>query len=391
MHGIPSGTPTLVFTDIEGSTQLLRRLGDGYRAVIAEHQRLTREAFARHGGKEVDTQGDSFFVAFSRPRDALLAAVDAQRSHRAHRWPSNAAVRVRIGVHTGPVDLAGERYVGLSVHRTARICAAAHGGQILVSQPTVSLLEDEAEALGEVELRDLGSLRVKDFERPVGIYQAMAPGLSHDHPPLRGIERASIRAPAASDADREQAIAALGEQVAGGRLTLQEYAERIEATAAASTLADLKGLRREPSQASVERRQPRPKRFTAVVFGDTERAGRWRLPRFGLACVLFGNADLDLRQTQLDGEVASITAIVLVGNIDIYVPEGIEVDFGGLAVLGHRRERGSASPAHPSGPLLRVRILSLAGTADLWRLPTASATRTFDEASAALERGDVSG
>jgi hypothetical protein len=103
--------------------------------------------------------------------------------------------------------------------------------------------------------------------------------------------------------------------------------------------------------------------------------------------VLFGNADLDLRQTQLASEVASLTVIVFIGNIDIYVPDGIEVDFGGLTLLGHRRERGGAAPARPGGPLLRVRILCLAGTADLWRLPSASAGMTFDEASAALERG----
>src|SRR6266516_5225942 len=118
---LPTGTVTFVFSDVEGSTRLLRQLRDDYVAVLAQHQRLLREAFGTHGGHEVDTQGDSFFVAFLRPRDAVLGAVAAQRSLEDHRWPSGIELRVRIGIHTGPAELAGERYVGLAVHRAARI------------------------------------------------------------------------------------------------------------------------------------------------------------------------------------------------------------------------------------------------------------------------------
>src|SRR5919201_4330092 len=182
MPELPSGTMTFVFTYVEGSTRLLRQLGERYGAVMAEHGRLLRDAFAEYDGHEVDTQGDSFFVAFARPRDAVLAAVAAQRSLLEHPWPPDVELRVRIGVHSGRAEPAGERYVGLSVHRAARICAAGHGGQILVSQATVALLEDEEE-LPELEFRDLGEQRFKDFDRPVRVHQAIAAGLPAEYPP----------------------------------------------------------------------------------------------------------------------------------------------------------------------------------------------------------------
>ncbi len=381
----PSGILTFVFTDVEGSTRLLRQLVDGSEAVMAEHRHLLREAFSQRGGHEVDAQGDSFFVAFTRPRDAVLAAVAAQRSLLAHPWPSGVVLRVRIGVHTGPAEVAGDRYIGLSVHRAARICAAGHGGQILVSQATVALLEDAAEGRPEVEFRDLGEQRLKDFERPVRIYQALAPGLPDEYPPLSTLAQAVPPTLRASDADRDRTVSALSEHAAAGRLTLEEFSERMDRALAAATLAELEELTLDLPGAAPERPHRRPKRMTVVIFGDTDRTGRWRLPRFSLAWVLFGNADLDLRQAELTGTVASITALVLLGNIDFYVPEGLEVDLGGLAVFGHRREWGRDVPPHPGTPLLRIRILSLFGTADVWRVPFAWADRTIGEVVKALE------
>src|SRR5947209_16031468 len=124
MAELPSGTVTLLFTDIEGSTRLLQRLGDRYAEALAAHHRLLREAFAAHGGHEVDTQGDAFFVAFPRAIDAVQAAVAAQRALAAHPWSEGAAVRIRMGLHTGEPAVVGEGYVGLAVHRAARIGAA---------------------------------------------------------------------------------------------------------------------------------------------------------------------------------------------------------------------------------------------------------------------------
>ena len=142
MQRLPTGTVTLLFTDIEGSTNLLRELGNDYAAVLSEHQRLLRTAFTSRGGVEVDTQGDAFFVAFASARAALDTAVDAQRMFASTR------VRVRIGIHTGEPKVADERYVGLDIALAARICAAAHGGQIVLTQATRELVE--------AELRDLG-------------------------------------------------------------------------------------------------------------------------------------------------------------------------------------------------------------------------------------------
>ena len=127
------GTVTLLFTDVEGSTQLQHRLGDAYQEVVAEHRRLLEQAFAAHEGVVVDRQTESFFVAFARARQAVAAAADAQRALADHGWPDGVQVKVRMGIHSGDPEVAGDRYVGLAVSRAARICACAHGGQVLLS------------------------------------------------------------------------------------------------------------------------------------------------------------------------------------------------------------------------------------------------------------------
>jgi peptide/nickel transport system substrate-binding protein len=180
---LPVGTVTFLFTDIEGSTQLLKRWRQRYAEALAEHQRILREVFAEHDGHEIDTQGDSFFVAFRRAKDAVAAAVDCQRRLAAEPWPDGGQLRVRMGIHTGEPAAAGQRYVGLGVHRAARICAAGHGGQVLVSQTTRELLRDDP--LPEVSLRDLGEHQLKDMDEPERLYQLAAPGLDEDFPPLK--------------------------------------------------------------------------------------------------------------------------------------------------------------------------------------------------------------
>ena len=184
MADMPSGAVTFLFTDIEGSTRLVKQLRERYAAVLADHRGLLRAAFAAHGGYEVDTQGDSFFIAFSSAREALLAAVEAQIALGSHPWPDGIQLRVRMGLHTGHAVAHEGRYTGLAVHRAARIGAAGHGGQILVSQATQTLLEDEEEDL-HVFLRDLGEQRLKDLDRPVRLYQAAADGLPAKFPPIR--------------------------------------------------------------------------------------------------------------------------------------------------------------------------------------------------------------
>jgi YVTN family beta-propeller protein len=175
MVELPSGTVTFLFTDIEGSTRLLKELGPLYGEALAEHQRILRASFAAHGGREVDTQGDSFFVAFGRAREAVAAAVDAQRDLAAHSWAEGGAVRVRMGLHTGEPRVGGERYVGLGVHKAARIAAAGHGGQVLLSRTTRELVEDELPT--GVTIRDLGERRLKDLDRPERLSQLVIDGL----------------------------------------------------------------------------------------------------------------------------------------------------------------------------------------------------------------------
>jgi YVTN family beta-propeller protein len=161
----------------------VKALRERYHAVLAEHQDLLRGVWATYGGYEVDTQGDSFFVAFFSAREAVLAAVQGQLALISHGWPVGIEVKVRMGIHTGQAAMTDGRYTGLAVHRAARICAAGHGGQVLVSQATQTLLDDEEEQLG-VHLRDLGEYRLKDLERPVRLFQAEADGLPVAFPPL---------------------------------------------------------------------------------------------------------------------------------------------------------------------------------------------------------------
>lgn len=187
MSSLPTGTVTFLFTDIEKSTALLQRLGDRqYAEILEEHQRLLREAFAEGNGREIDTQGDAFLVAFSRARDALGTAVAVQRSLMKHNWPDGVSLQVRIGLHTGEPIVSAGRYVGLDVHRAARICAAAHGGQILLSDRASALVTKDLP--DTVTLRDLGEHRLKDLAHPHRLLQALAPGLSSDFPPLRTLD-----------------------------------------------------------------------------------------------------------------------------------------------------------------------------------------------------------
>ncbi|MDX6512134.1 MAG: hypothetical protein QOE36_1638, partial [Gaiellaceae bacterium] len=182
MVELPQGTVTFLFTDIEGSTRLLKHLGDRYSDVLGVHRRLLRDAAEARDGREVDTQGDSFFFAFARANAALGAAVAAQRALAEHDWPEGGEVRVRMGLHTGEPAVGDERYVGLGVHRAARIGAVAHGGQVLLSSATRELVEDE---VGGVSVRELGSYRLKDIDRPERLFQLDIDGLRTDFPTLK--------------------------------------------------------------------------------------------------------------------------------------------------------------------------------------------------------------
>ncbi len=186
MANLPSGTLTVLHTDIENSTPLTRHLREQYPAVLATHRTLLRAAFTAHEGWEVDTQGDSFFVVFPRATQAVAAAVQIQRTLAIEPWPEGGAVRVRIGIHTGEPIRTTEGYTGLDVIRAARIKEAGHGGQVLLSASTAAIIQDAL--LDELSVRDLGVHRLKGLPRPERIFQLLIPGLPADFPPLQTLD-----------------------------------------------------------------------------------------------------------------------------------------------------------------------------------------------------------
>src|SRR5262245_58009834 len=178
MVGLPTGTVTLLFADVEGSTGLVRDLGDAYGGMLSDHRQIVRDAAAERRGHEIDCRGDEFFLAFPEPEDAVETALAVQRRHESHAWPGGRDVRVRVGIHTGRPSIEDGDYVGIDVHFAVRLSLAGHGGQVLLSQATV-------DALDGVDVRDLGEYELKGLSGPERIYQLRWPGAREDFPPLR--------------------------------------------------------------------------------------------------------------------------------------------------------------------------------------------------------------
>ena len=205
---LPSGTVTFVFSDVEGSTELLKRLGDAYATLIADHRRIVRETFGAHDGIEIDAQGDAFFFAFARARDAAAAAVEAQRRHEQHAWPNGERVRVRMGLHTGEPAVGEEGYLGLDVVRAARIAAAGQGGHILLSETTRALL---GSALPDgVSVHPMGERRLKDIDEPERVYELVIDGVEQ---PEAAIAAHETGAGSLDDAEFETRVEKLGERL----------------------------------------------------------------------------------------------------------------------------------------------------------------------------------
>ena len=184
MTELPSGTVTFLFTDIERSTESAAALGDErYAEALQMHRDLLRPAFEKHGGVEVGTEGDAFFVAFVRATDAVDAAIDGQQALECHDWPGEARLRVRMGLHTGEALVRSGEYVGHDVHKAKRISDAGHGGQILLSQTTADLVGAHS------TIRDLGPHRLKDLGEAQRLFQVVNEVLPRDFPSLRSLER----------------------------------------------------------------------------------------------------------------------------------------------------------------------------------------------------------
>ncbi len=184
MNPLPTGTLTMLFSDIEGSTSLLKGLGTRWGEALSAQRRILRAEFTAYHGREMGTEGDSFFIVFTSAHEALAAAVSAQRRLGEHPWPGGAALRVRMGLHTGEPERHEDGYIGIDVHRAARIAATAHGGQIVLSATTQELVGAEP---GDIQFRDLGWHRLKDLTQPEHLFDVQAEGLVAEHPPVRSL------------------------------------------------------------------------------------------------------------------------------------------------------------------------------------------------------------
>jgi class 3 adenylate cyclase len=190
---LPAGTVTMLFTDMEGSTRLLARLGDRYGELLSAQRAVQRDAYRRHHGTELGTEGDSFFVVFGSAADAVAACADAQRGLAAYPWPPGAAPRIRMGLHTGEPTRHEDGYIGMDVHLAARIAATAHGGQVVLSDPVRQLA---GARIGPDGLADLGWHRLKDITEPEHIFQLLIAGLPAGFPPLKSLgNRSSLPEP----------------------------------------------------------------------------------------------------------------------------------------------------------------------------------------------------
>src|SRR6478735_1169522 len=219
MSTLPTGTVAMLFSDIEGSTALLMRLGSAYAEALGAQRHLLRTVWEGHGGTEMGTEGDSFFVVFASAPMAVAAAAEGQRELAGYQWPGDEQVRVRMGIHVGNPVLHDEGYVGKDVHRAARIASTAHGGQVVVSESTAHLVQDDLPS--GVELMALGSHQLKDIPRPEQLSQLVVDGLQVDFPPLKTIGAVSnLPTPPTPLVGRDKELAELAEALALSRMRL---------------------------------------------------------------------------------------------------------------------------------------------------------------------------
>jgi class 3 adenylate cyclase len=237
MPELPSGTVTFVFTDIESSTGLLKKLGERYRELLATHRRIVRTTFGSANGIEIDMQGDAFFFAFPRARDAVSAAVEVQRAHVSTEWPEGLPVRVRIGLHTGEPAVDDEGYLGLDVVRAARICTVARGGHVLLSESTRALL---GSVLPDgVSVYPLGETHLKNIDEPERVYELAISGVETDE--VVEAEATAADAPVEPAPRPGEQEAAQSFEELGAR-----YAARIQENVLRSLLREDKADRRSP-------------------------------------------------------------------------------------------------------------------------------------------------
>jgi class 3 adenylate cyclase len=364
MTGAPSGTVTLLFTDVEGSTRLWDAERDAMAAALRRHDEILREAIEQAGGFVFKTAGDSFCAAFSAARTGLDAALTAQRKLAAQPWPTSRPIVVRMGLHSGVCEERDGDYFGPAVNRTARLLAVARGGQVLVSAAAAELLSDELP--DGVGLRELGTHQLKDLSRPERIYQVEAAFLAELPAAIVARQPGAAAGLRASHADRDRVVDVLKAAAADGRLTADDLDQRLEAALTARTLADLEPLVADlTTAATVE--VPDLARIECNS-GSAKRDGSWVVPRRLEVRVGSGSVRLDFRQAVIAVPVLRIDAQIASGSLKLTTRPGIAVDADDVTV-----NSGSVKvvpPGEPDTPVeLRVKVSGRVGSGSLSARP----------------------
>jgi class 3 adenylate cyclase len=361
MSAAPSGTVTLLFTDVEGSTRLWDAERDAMAAALRRHDEIMREAIEQAGGYVFKTVGDSFCAAFSAARAGLDAALAAQRNLAAQSWLTSRPIVVRMGLHAGVCEERDGDYFGPAVNRVARLLTVARGGQVLVSGVAAELLSDELP--DGVDLRELGTHQLKDLSRPERIYQVEAPFLAEPPdvpatmlPGQPAAQRAGLRA---SDADRDRVVEVLRTAAGDGRLTADDLDERLEVALAARTLADLEPLLADLTTAAAAE-APDVARIECGS-GSAKREEPWLVPRRLEIEVGSGSVRLDFRQAVIALPELRIDAQIASGSLKLITRPGIVVDADDLMVSS-----GSVKVVPSGGPdtpvELRVKVSGRVGS-----------------------------
>ncbi len=371
MSGAPSGTVTLLFTDVEGSTRLWDAERDAMAAALRRHDEILRDAIEQAGGYVFKTAGDSFCAAFAAARAGLDAALAAQRNLGAQSWPTSRPIVVRMALHAGVCEERDGDYFGPAVNRAARLLTVALGGQVLVSGVAAELLSDELP--DGVDLRELGTHQLKDLSRPERIYQveaAFLAALPAVPAALPAVPAALPAVPAAtqparptelraSHADRDRVVEVLRTAAGDGRLTADDLDQRLEAALTARTLADLEPLLADLTTAAVAE-VPDLARIECAS-GSARRGESWVVPRRLEIDIGSGSVRLDFRRAVIAAPELRIDAQIASGSLKLITRPGIVVDADDVTVSsGSVKVVPSAGPDAPVE--LRVKVSGRVGS-----------------------------
>ena len=365
VSGAPSGTVTLLFTDVEGSTRLWDAERDAMAAALRRHDEIVRGAIEQAGGYVFKTVGDSFCAAFSAARAGLDAALAAQRNLAAQSWPTSRPIVVRMGLHAGVCEERDGDYFGPAVNRAARLLAVASGGEVLVSGAAAELLSDELpEGVG---LRELGTRQLKDLSRPERIYQVEAAFLAARVAVAAASQPDRPAGLLASHADRDRVVEVLRTAAGDGRLTADDLDQRLEAALTARTLADLEPLLAGLTTAAVAQ-VPDLARIECGS-GSARRDMSWVVPRHLEIDIGSGSVWLDFREAVIGAPELRIDVQIAGGSLKLITRPGIVVDAGDVKV-GSGSVRVVVPPAVPGVPVeLRVKVCGQVGSGSVSARP----------------------